>query len=59
MKEIGTKFKTQTNIPELDVESSIWFQPQEFLDQRERRFHQHTIKEVLVQWKNTTPEDAT
>jgi hypothetical protein len=28
-------------------------------DQRERRLCQRTIKEVLVQWKDTTPADAT
>jgi hypothetical protein len=31
-KVIGTKFQTQTNLPELDVEGSIWLQPHEFLD---------------------------
>jgi hypothetical protein len=38
-KVIGTKFQTQTNLPELDEESSIWLQPQAVLDQRERRLH--------------------
>ena len=27
-KVIGTKYQTQTNLPELDEEGSIWFQPQ-------------------------------
>jgi hypothetical protein len=35
-KVIGTKFQTQTNLPELDEEGSIWLQPQAILDQRER-----------------------
>jgi hypothetical protein len=47
-KVIGTKCQTQTSLPELDEEGSIWLQPQEFLDQRERRLRQRTIKEVLV-----------
>jgi hypothetical protein len=47
-KVIGTKCQTQTNLPELDEEGSIWLQPQEVLDQREHRLHQCTIKEVLV-----------
>jgi hypothetical protein len=34
-------------------------QPEAVLDQRERRLHQRTIKEVLVQWKDMTPADAT
>jgi hypothetical protein len=58
-KVIGTKFQTQTNLPELDEEGSIWLQPQVVLAQRERCLHQRTIQEVLVQWKDTPPEDAT
>jgi hypothetical protein len=58
-KVIGTKCQTQTNLLELDEEGSIWLQPQEVLDQHNRRLHQQTIKEVLVQWKDTTPTEAT
>jgi hypothetical protein len=58
-KVIGTKCQTQTSLPELAEEGSIWLQPQVILDQREHRLHQCTIKEVLVQWKDTTPADAT
>jgi hypothetical protein len=47
-KVIGTKCQTQTNLPELDEEGSIWIQPQAFLDQHERCLRQRTIKEVLV-----------
>jgi hypothetical protein len=39
-KVIGTKCQTQTNLPELDEEGSIWLQPQEVLDQCEHRLHQ-------------------
>jgi hypothetical protein len=48
-KVIGTKCQTQTNLPELDEEGSIWLHPQAVLDQRERLLRQQTIKEVLVQ----------
>jgi hypothetical protein len=58
-KLIGTKCQIQTNLPELAKEGSIWLQPQVVLDQCERRLRQRTIKEVLVQWKDTTPTDAT
>jgi hypothetical protein len=58
-KVIGTKCQTQTNLPELDEEGSIWLQPQAVLDQREHQMHQRTIKDVPVQWKDTTPTDAT
>jgi hypothetical protein len=56
---IGTKCQTQTNLPELDEEDFIWLQTQAILDQCERRLCQRTIKEVLVQWKDTTPTYAT
>jgi hypothetical protein len=51
-KVIGTRCQLQTNLPELAEEGSIWLQPEAVLDQR-------TIKEVLVQWKDMTPADAT
>ena len=56
---IGTKCQIQTNLPKLAEEGSIWIQPQEVLDQRERCLCQRTIKEVLVQSKDMTPTDAT
>jgi hypothetical protein len=58
-KVIGAKCQIQTNLPELAEEGSIWLQPEAVLDQRERHLCQRTIKEVLVQWKDTTPADAT
>jgi hypothetical protein len=58
-KVIGAKCQIQTNLPELAEEGSIWLQPKAVLDQRGRRLRQRTITEVLVQWKNTTPADAT
>jgi hypothetical protein len=58
-KVIITKCQIQTNLPELAEEGSIWLQPQAVLDQRECCLHQRTIKEVLIQWKDTTPIDAT
>jgi hypothetical protein len=58
-KVIGTRCQIQTNLPELAEEGSIWLQPEAVLDQREHRLHQRTIKEVLVQWKDTNPTDAT
>ena len=56
---IGIRCQTQTNLPELAEEESIWLQPEAVLDQRERHLCQRTIKEVLVQWKDTNPTDAT
>ena len=34
-KVIGSKCQTQTNLPKLDEEGSIWMHPQVVLDQRE------------------------
>jgi len=34
-------------------------QPQVVLDKRERCLRQCTVKDVLVQWKDTQPEDST
>jgi hypothetical protein len=58
-KVIGAKCQIQTNLLELAKEGSIWLQPEAVLDQHERLLCQRTIKEVLVQWKDTTPTDAT
>jgi hypothetical protein len=38
-KVIVTKCQTQTNLPELDEEGSIWLQPEAVLDQREHCLH--------------------
>jgi len=46
-KVIGNKFQTQTNLPELDKEGSIWIKTQEVLEQCECRLRQRTIHEVL------------
>jgi hypothetical protein len=58
-KVIGAKCQIQTNLPELAEEGSIWLHLEAFLDQHEHQLHQRTIKEVLVQWKDTTITDAT
>jgi hypothetical protein len=58
-KVIGAKCQIQTNHPELLEEGSIWIQPEAILDQSECHLRQRTIKEVLIQWKDTTPADAT
>jgi hypothetical protein len=58
-KVIRAKCQIQTNLLELAEEGSIWLQPEAILDHCERRLCQRTIKEMLVQWKDTTPTDAT
>jgi hypothetical protein len=56
---IGAKCQIQTNLLELPEEGSIWLQLEDVLDQRESHLRHRTIKEVLFQWKDTTPPDAT
>jgi hypothetical protein len=58
-KVIRTWCQIQTNLPELAEEGSIWLQPEAILDQRERHLRQRTIKEVLAQWKDMNPTNAT
>eukprot|EP00253_Pinus_taeda_P025117 PITA_25117 len=58
-KVIGNNCRIQTSLPELDEEGSIWLQPEQVLDTRERPLCGRVIREVLVKWKDTSPEDAT
>eukprot|EP00253_Pinus_taeda_P023975 PITA_23975 len=58
-KVIGNNCRIQTSLPELDEEGSIWLQPKQVLDTQERPLHGRMIREVLVKWKDTSPEDAT
>eukprot|EP00253_Pinus_taeda_P017330 PITA_17330 len=58
-KVIGNNCRIQTSLLELDEEGSIWLQPEQVLDTRERHLCGHMIKEVLVKWKDTSSEDAT
>ena len=59
MKVIGNNCRVQTSLPELDEEGSIWLQPEQVLDTRDKHLRSRMIKEVLVKWKDTSPEDAT
>eukprot|EP00253_Pinus_taeda_P018390 PITA_18390 len=58
-KVIGDNYRIQTILPELDEEGSIWLQPEQVMDTRERPLRGRVIREVLVKWKDTSPEDAT
>eukprot|EP00253_Pinus_taeda_P018899 PITA_18899 len=58
-KVIGNNCRIQTSLPELDEEGSIWLQPEQVLDTRERPLRGRVIREVLVKWKDTYPKDAT
>ena len=57
-KVVGPNSEVQSTLPEMDEEGSIWIHPVAILQTRERQLRHRTIKEVLVQWKDTSPEDA-
>ena len=58
-KVVGPNCQVQSTPLELTDEGFVWFQPVAILQTRERQLRHQTIKEVLVQWKDTSPEDAT
>ena len=58
-KVIGNNCRVQTSLPELDEEGSIWLQPEQVLDTRDRHLRGCMIREVLVKSKDTSSEDAT
>eukprot|EP00253_Pinus_taeda_P008995 PITA_08995 len=58
-KVIGNNCRIQTSLPELDEEGSIWLQPEQVLDTRERPLRGRVIRKALVKRKDTSPEDAT
>jgi hypothetical protein len=58
-KVVGKNCRVQTILLELDEEGSLWLQPDTILNHREHQLRGRTIKEVLIQWKDTSPEDAT
>jgi len=43
----------------LDEEDIIWLQPEAMLNTNEHQLRQRTFKEVLIQGKDTSLEDAT
>jgi len=58
-KVIGNNCRIQTSLPKLDEEGLIWLQPKQVLATRDKHLRSRIIKEVLVKWKDTSPEDAT
>eukprot|EP00253_Pinus_taeda_P005972 PITA_05972 len=58
-KVIGNNCRIQTSLPKLDEEGSILLQPEQVLDTQVKQLRGRMIKEVLVKWKDTSPEDAT
>ena len=58
-KVVGPKCRVQSTLTKMIEEGSIWLQPVAILQTRECQLCHQTIKEVLLQWKDTSPEDAT
>lgn len=58
-KVVGPNHQVQSTLPDMTEEGSIWIHPMTILQTRECQLHNRTIKEVLVQWKDTPPKDVT
>lgn len=58
-KVVGPNCQVQSTLPELNEEGSIWIQLEAILNTRQCQLCQRTIKEVFIQWKDTSPTDAT
>ena len=58
-KVMGPNCQVQSTLLKLDEEISIWLHPTAILQTRQKQLHYLTIKEFLVQWKYTSPIDAT
>jgi hypothetical protein len=58
-KVVGHNYRVQNTLPELDEEGSLWIQPKEILNNHECHLCDHTIKEVLIKWKDTRLEEVT
>jgi hypothetical protein len=56
---VGHNCKFQNMLPELVEEGSIWMQTKSFLNVCEHHLHGQTIKDVLIKWKDMSPEYAT
>ena len=57
-KVVGPNCQVQSTLPEVIEEGSIWFQLVAILQTKECQPCHRIIKDVLVQWKDTSPEGA-
>ena len=58
-KFIGTNIKAQIVLPEWDNEGSIISDPAAILNKHTCQLRSRSIIEVLIQWHNMQPDDAT
>ncbi|XP_077228652.1 uncharacterized protein LOC143861650 [Tasmannia lanceolata] len=58
-KKIGDVVQVQTNLPELGEDGGIKFEPVAVLDRRMSKKNNRAVIEVLVQWSNLGPGEAT
>ena len=56
---IGTNIREQIVLPERDNEGSIISDSEAILNKRTCQLRSRSITEVLIQWHNMQPEDAT
>ena len=58
-KFIGTNIRAQTILPKLDNEGPIILETGAILNKRTHHLRSQSIIEVLIQWNDMQPEDAT
>ena len=58
-KVVGPNYQVKYTLLDMTKEGSIWLNPLTILQTRECHLRHHTIKEVLVQWKDTSLDDST
>ena len=56
---IGTNFRAQTVLPQLDTEGSIILELEAILNKCTHQLSSQAITKVLIQWHDMQPEDAT
>ena len=58
-KVVCPNYQLQSTLLELDEDGFVWLQLAAILKTKERQLRQHTIKDVMVQWKDTSLDDGT
>ena len=58
-KVIGTNIREKIFLPELDKEGSVILEPEAILHKSTCHIHSGSITEVITQWHDMQPRDAT
>ena len=58
-KKVGTKAHIQATLPSVNEDGQVQLEPVAILDRRMTKKNNRSITQVLIQWSNSFPEDAT